>query len=167
MPSQGSLAEPELDHRSVYRFDPANGPLGRMADFEQPNGLGFSPDGRMLYVSDTSRSLGEVPGMTAGPTHEIEAFDVGADGTLSNRRLFCHADHGFPDGFVVDRRGWVWTSAGDGVHIWSPDRRKLGFIPFSVVGRNLTFGGADGRRLFMAATDACWRSISPLKREPI
>lgn len=152
MPSQGSLRDPELDHRSVYRFDPVTGALGRMADFEQPNGIGFAPDGRVLYVSDTARALGQAPGMTAGPTHEIVAFDVGADGTLTNRRLFCHADHGIPDGFVVDRRGWVWTSGGDGVHIWSPDRRKLGFIPVSVTVANVTFGGADRRRLFMAAT---------------
>lgn len=152
MPSQGSLHEPALDHCSVYRFDPATGALGRMADFQQPNGVGFSPDGRTLYVSDTSLSLGEVPGFAPGPKHEIEAFDVAADGTLSNRRLFCHTDHGYPDGFVVDQRGWVWTSAADGVHIWSADRRKLGFIPVSATVSNLTFGGTDGRRLFLAAT---------------
>jgi sugar lactone lactonase YvrE len=52
MPNQGSLADPELDHRSVYRFDPATKELRRLADFEQPNGLFFSPDGRTLYVSD-------------------------------------------------------------------------------------------------------------------
>ena len=153
MPSQGSgLADPELDHRSVYRFDPATGALGRMADFEQPNGLAFALDGRTLYVSDTSRSLGEAPGYTAGTKHGIEAFDVGDDGTLSNRRFFCHTDHGVPDGLLVDARGWVWTSAADGVHIWSPDREKLGFIPVPATVSNLTLGGADGRRLFITAT---------------
>ena len=153
MPSQGSgLADPELDHRSVYRFDPATGALGRMADFEQPNGLAFAADGRTLYVSDTSRSLGQAPGYTAGTKHGIEAFDVGEDGTLSNRRFFCHADHGVPDGLLVDARGWVWTSAADGVHIWSPTREKLGFIPIPATVSNLTLGGADGRRLFITAT---------------
>jgi gluconolactonase len=57
MPNQGSLAEPELDHRSVYRFDPQARELRRMADFKEPNGLFFSPDGRTLYVSDTALSL--------------------------------------------------------------------------------------------------------------
>jgi len=152
MPNQGALADPELDHRSVYRFDPASGALRRMADFEQPNGLAFAADGRTLYVSDTSLSLGEVPGFEAGATHEIVAFDVGDDGALSNRRFFCHTDHGYPDGFAVDARGWVWTSAADGVHVWSADRRKLGFIPTPAVASNLTFGGADRRRLFIAAT---------------
>ena len=152
MPSQGSLADPELDHRSVYRFDPQTGGLGRMADFEQPNGLAFTADGRTLYVSDTSLSLGEVPGFSAGTKHGIEAFDVRVDGALSNRRFFCHTDHGYPDGLLVDPRGWVWTSAADGVHVWSAERERLGFIPLPVVVSNLTLGGTDGRRLFIAAT---------------
>ncbi len=153
MPNQGALAEPEVDHRSVYRFDPASGDLARMADFEQPNGLAFSADGRMLYVSDTSLSLGEVPRHKAGTKHEIIVFDVAEDGALSNRRFFCHTDHGYPDGFAVDARGWVWTTAADGVHIWAADRVKLGFIPTPSVASNCTFGGTDGRRLFIAATN--------------
>lgn len=152
MPSQGALADPELDHCSVYRVDPDTSDVTRMADFEQPNGLAFAPDGRTLYVSDTSLSLGEVPGFTAGSKHEIIAFDVGAGGVLSNRRFFCHTDHGYPDGFVVDRHGWVWTTAADGIHIWSADRQKLGFIPLPVVASNCCFGGTEGRRLFIAAT---------------
>ena len=153
MPNQGALAEPELDHRSVYRFDPKSGALDRMADFEEPNGLAFTADGATLYVSDTSLSLGEVPGYEAGSKHEIIAFDVGEGGALSNRRFFCHTDHGYPDGFAVDARGWVWTSAADGVHIWSAERCKLGFIPTPAVASNCTFGGGDGRRLFIAATN--------------
>ena len=152
MPSQGSLADPELDHRSVYRFDPENEQLARMADFDQPNGLAFSPDGGTLYVSDTSLSLGEIPGCAAGKHHEVQAFDVGVDGTLSNRRFFCHADHGVPDGLVVDRRGWVWTTAADGVHIWSTDAKRLGFIRTPTIATNCTFGGDNGHRLFITAT---------------
>jgi len=153
MPNQGALADPELDHRSVYRFDPVSGVLARMADFEQPNGLDFTADGRTLYVSDTSLSLGEVPGYTAGDKHEIIAFDVGEGGALSNRRFFCQTDHGYPDGFAIDSQGWVWTTAADGVHIWSADQRKLGFIPTPAVASNCAFGGVDGRRLFIAATE--------------
>ena len=152
MPNQGALAEPQLDHHSVYRFDPTSGDLQRMADFEEPNGLAFTADGATLYVSDTSLSLGEVPGFDAGSKHEIIAFDVGEGGALSSRRFFCHTDHGYPDGFAVDARDWVWTTAADGVHIWSADRRKLGFIPTPSVASNCTFGGAVGRRLFIAAT---------------
>ena len=152
MPSQGGLAEPELDHRSVYRLDPLTGDLARMADFEQPNGIAFSADGSTLYVSDTSLSLGEAPGLAAGTKHEVVAFDVARGGALSNRRFFCRSDHGVPDGFVVDRRGWLWVCEGDGVHIWSAERERLGFVPTPCVASNCTFGGEDGRRLFIAAT---------------
>ena len=152
MPSQGSLAEPELDHRSVYRFDPGSGGLRRMADFEQPNGLAFSPDGQILYVSDTSLSLNEIPGDQTGTQHKIEAFDVAADGSLGNRRFFCHTDHGYPDGFKVDPRGWVWTTAADGIHVFAPDRSRLGYIPTPAVCSNCAFGGDGERRLFIAAT---------------
>ena len=153
MPNQGSLDDPELDHRSVYRFDAAANELHRMADFEQPNGLFFSPDGRTLYVSDTALSLDEIPGPQTGRTHEIQAFDVAADGTLANRRFFCHTDHGYPDGFAVDVRGWVWTTAADGIHVIAPDRTPLGYIPAPAVCSNCAFGGPGMARLFIAATN--------------
>ena len=153
MPSQGSLVEPELDHRSVYRFERDTRRLQRMADFEQPNGLAFSPDGGTLYVSDTARALSDVPGGQAGSTHEIQAFDVAADGSLSNRRVFWQADHGCPDGMTVDARGWVWTTAADGIHIIAADRARLGYIATPSVATNCIFGGEDGNRLFITATD--------------
>ena len=143
-PKQGCLGEPELDHRSLYRFDETTAELRRMADFEQPNGLFFSPDGRTLYVSDTARSI-------CGRTHDVLAFDVGADDSLSNRRFFCRTDHGVPDGFAVDARGWLWCTSGDGIHIYAPDRTRLGFIPTPTTAANCCFGGRDGARLFIAA----------------
>ena len=144
IPSQGCLADPDLDHRSVYRYDPRSGCLQRMADFDQPNGIFFSPSGDTLYVSDTSRSIG-------GPTHDILAFDVDRDQKLSNRRLFCQTEHGVPDGFLVDRRGWVWTTAGDGIHVYAVDGVRLGFIPTPQTCANCALGGESGNRLFIAA----------------
>ena len=150
--SQGSLADPELDHRSVYRFDERDGSLRRMADFEEPNGLCFAPDGRTLYVTDTALSLDEIPGPQTGSTHEILAFDVAADGALSNRRLFWRTDHGVPDGLAVDARGWVWTTAGDGIHVLAPDGKRLGFFATPKVASNCAFGPGM-TRLFVAAKD--------------
>ena len=143
-PKQGCLAEPELDHRSLYRYVPADGALDRMADFDQPNGLAFAPDGRTLYVSDTSRSIG-------GPTHDVLAFDVADRGELSNRRLFCQTEQGVPDGFLVDVRGWLWCTAGDGLHVYDPGGSRLGFVPTPTTAANVAVGGLDGRRLFITA----------------
>ena len=78
---------------------------------------------------------------------------MGEDGSLTNRRFFCHTDHGYPDGFAVDPRGWVWTTAADGIHILAPDRTRLGYIPTPTVCSNCTFGGDGMRRLFIAATN--------------
>jgi len=151
MPSQGALADAELDHRSVYRFDPATGALARIADFEQPNGVALSVDGQTLYVSDTSLSLGEVPGFSAGTKHEVVRFRRDASRAWSGRDRFCQTEHGYPDGFATDRRGWLWVSAADGVHMWSADGERLGHIPIGTTVSNLCFGGSDGRRLFIAA----------------
>ena len=49
-----------------------------MANFEQPNGIQFSPDGTTLYVSDTSRAIG-------GAAHEILAFKLAIDRPLRAR----------------------------------------------------------------------------------
>ncbi|MBF9264525.1 SMP-30/gluconolactonase/LRE family protein [Paracidovorax cattleyae] len=152
MPAQGALAEPELAHRSLYRFDPASGTLARMADFEQPNGVALAPDGRTVYVTDTSRALGEAPGGSPGSRHEVEAFTVGADGALAGRRFFCSPAQGNPDGLSVDGRGWVWCSAADGVHIWSAEQEYLGAVPIAETVCNVCFGGSSGRRLFIAAS---------------
>ena len=137
-PRQGALDKPELDHRSVYRFDPRSGQVSRMADFEQPNGLGFSPDGGTLYVSDTSQALG-------GARHEIQAFDVGDGGKLSARRLFAVIEPGVPDGFCVDRRGWIWTSSGAGVQVLSDKAEKLGLIPTPQAATNCALGPGERR----------------------
>lgn len=152
MPSQGALAEPELDHRSLYRFDPVGGDLTRVADLEEPNGVALSADGRTLYVSDTSLSLGEVPGFAAGSRHEVLRLAAAPGGGWGSPARFCRTDHGYPDGFAVDARGWLWVSAADGVHVWSPERVRLGYVPVDATVSNLAFGGSDGRRLFIAAT---------------
>ena len=76
----------------------------------------------ILYVSDTSRALD-------GDTHEIIAFDIATDGSLSGRRLFLSIDPGIPDGFVVDARGWVWTTSKTGIQIYTADGTRLGSDP--------------------------------------
>lgn len=143
LPKQGALAEPELDHRSVYRFDPNTGTAARMADLEQPNGLAFAPGGRTLYVTDTSRSLG-------GDRHTIFAFEVTGESELANRRVFAEVEPGIPDGVRTDSRGWIWTSSQAGVQVFSAEGYQLGLIPTPQVCSNLCFSAGE-RRLFITS----------------
>ena len=78
-------------------------------------------------------------------------YDVNADGTLSAGRPFCTIDQGGPDGIRVDARGHVWSSAGDGVQIFSVSGKLIGRILCPEGPANLAFGGKDGQTLFMTS----------------
>ena len=124
----------------VYRHDPKTGRTTAVVrDFVQPNGLAFSPDEKRLYVADS------------GTPRHIRVFDVATDGTVSNGRVFCTIDKGGPDGIRVDQQGRVWSSAGDGVHIFAADGKRLGKILVPEAPANLCFGGDDGKTLFITA----------------
>ena len=130
----------ELDKNYVFRLDPKSGQITIVAsDFDMPNGLCFSPDESKLYIADSGRP------------HHVRVFDVTDSGTLINGKIFCVIDKGAPDGMRCDEQGNLWSSAGDGVHIFSPDGKLLGKIHVDETPANLCFGGADGKTLFMTA----------------
>jgi gluconolactonase len=144
---EGYKADPEQETRNVYRLDPHSGELEAVVtDFGQPNGLAFSPDESKLYVADSSSS------------HDIKAprrirvFDVADGGRLANGRVFCDIDCGVPDGFRADVQGNIWTSAGDGVHCFSPEGELLGKIKVPQVVANVAFGGPRRNCLFITAS---------------
>ncbi|MBI4220098.1 MAG: SMP-30/gluconolactonase/LRE family protein, partial [Chloroflexi bacterium] len=149
---EGHKAESELGKNYVFRFDPGKGDLRIAADdFDKPNGIAFSPDEKVLYVADTGRSHRQ-----DGP-HHIRSFNVGRDGKLSNSRVFAEVEPGMADGFRVDTQGNVWTSAGDGIHIYNPAGVRLGkiHVPERAVA-NCTFGGPNRTTLFITATTSLY-----------
>jgi gluconolactonase len=138
---EGHKAESEIGASHVYRLDPASGELQVVADdFSKPNGIAFSPDEQILYVSDTGRT--HAPD---GPQH-IRAFDV-EGARLRNGRVFAEATSGLFDGFRLDREGNLWTSAGE---------ELLGRIRIPETVSNCTFGGPKRNRLFMTATSSLY-----------
>ena len=148
---EGYQAESELGACYVFRLDRATGELAIVSDaMIDPNGLAFSPDESVLYVADTSA------GRVADGVHHILAFDVIEGRRLGEPRLFRTIDPGAPDGLRVDVEGNVWTSAGDGIHVLAPDGAELGRLLMPEAVANLTFGGPDGRRLFITATSTLW-----------
>jgi gluconolactonase len=153
-PYEGHAAEALLP-RNVYRLDPATGHAHVVAgDFVRPNGIGFSPDERLLYVVDSGVSHG-------GPAH-IRVFDV--DGArLRHGRVFADDfNPGMTDGLRCDVDGNVWCSMGwgdpveDGVRCYAPDGALIGKIHLPEGCANLCFGGRKKDRLFMCASTSVY-----------
>jgi gluconolactonase len=71
-------------------------------------------------------------------------------------RVFAVIDPSLSDGFRVDVEGNIWTSAGDGIQVFDADAVELGRILLPEAASNCTFGGPDGRRLFITATSTLW-----------
>jgi gluconolactonase len=139
-------ASRELEKNHVFRFDPATRDIRIVADdFDMPNGLCFSPDEKTLYIADS------------GTPHHIRAFNLSGDGRLANGRIFCTIDSGAPDGIRCDEHGNIWSSAGDGVHVFAPDGTLLGKIPVPETPANLCFGGDEGKTLFITARTSLYR----------
>lgn len=133
-------ATKEQEGHYVFRHDPKSKKTTVVIkDSNMPNGLVFSPDEKKLYVADS------------GAPRHIRSFDVNADGTLGEGKVFCKIDKGGPDGIRCDADGRVWSSAGDGVHIFAPDGSLIGKILTPESPANLGFGGKDGKTLFITA----------------
>ncbi len=144
--------ECELDFQGVFRVPPGGGPVQLVVEpgeFEQPNGLCFSPDEKTMYINDRTN---------------LKAFDVAADGTLVRGRIVCDdmgssgiPGTGNPDGMKTDELGNVWCTARDGIWIFSPEEELLGILPTPEVAGNLVWGGADLRTLFVTMTTKLYR----------
>jgi gluconolactonase len=148
---EGYQAESELGDNFVFRFDPATKELSIVTDVvEEPNGLAFSPDESILYVADTSCAFRE------DGNHHIMQFDIVDGRKALNPRLFAEINPGAADGFRLDIHGNIFTSAADGVHIYTPDATFLGKIAVPEIVGNVTFGGPQKNRLFIAASTSLY-----------
>jgi gluconolactonase len=144
---EGHKADMEQDGRYVYRFDPRDGTLAVVADdFDQPNGLAFSPDETELYIADSAVSH------DASKPRHIRAFKVGADNSLKGGAARFVCKDGIPDGFRVDTDGNIWTSSGPAIYVFAADGTVLGKINFPQNVSNLVFGGPKRNRLFVTCT---------------
>ncbi len=126
--------QPQQDTEAVYYLPKGAAAAVRVAEgFVRPNGL--ISDGRTMYIADIG----------AGKTF---AYDVGGDGSLGNRRLFCEMGS---DGMTIDEQGNVYLT-GKGVHVFDKEGRKLGEIPIDGWTANVCFGGLEMKTLFITAT---------------
>ncbi|KAG0603359.1 hypothetical protein M758_10G087400 [Ceratodon purpureus] len=151
---QGFRSAPKVNNQ-VYRISPS-GVVDAIADgFTQPNGLAFSHDEKRLYVTDTGFALGQGSFDVTRP-HSITVFDIGADGLLSNRRLFASVGVydgssvglGIPDGIKVDTMERVYVATVDGVQVFAQSGKPLGLIRQSGVA-NMGFAGKGLDTMYM------------------
>jgi xylono-1,5-lactonase len=107
------------------------------------NGIGFSPDGSVLYHADTAN-------------HGLWAHDVDEAGAVSNRRFLVQRDDFQPDGIAVDAEGVVWAAdfGGGAVRGFSPTGDEVGRIevPATLI-TSVCFGGADLRDVYIVTAD--------------
>jgi gluconolactonase len=139
----GDTPREERTPGELWRIDAEGKAVELYGDVSLSNGIGFSPDGRTLYHSDTARG-------------HVLAHDVAPDGSCANRRAFAVLPRGGPDGLAVDVDGFVWVAAYGGgcVSRFAPDGRldRHLEVPADAV-TSLCFGGADGRDLYVATAD--------------
>ncbi len=133
------LAEREQETAAVIRVKP-DGSANKIADFEYPNGLAFSPDERVLYVANTRFAM------------YIHAIELDSAGNMVRRRIFADMSsddtEGVPDGMKVDVEGRVYCTGPGGTWVFAPSGEKLGVIKTPEVPANLCFGGSDLKTLF-------------------
>lgn len=136
----------ELDFCGVYRLA-KDGQLTLLTrDMTRPNGIGFSPDEKTLYVAQSD------------PAAAIwMAYDVKPDGTLDKGRVFFDAtawvkegQKGLPDGLKVDVHGNLFAAGPGGVHVFAPDGTLLGTFETGQATGNCTWGD-DGSSLYINA----------------
>lgn len=137
--------------QGVYRVAKDGTVTRLIADIKAPNGIAFSPDEMTLYVSDVD------PKRAAWL-----AYDVKADGTVTNGRVFFDAtrwrrDPFFgPDGFKVDEKGNLFGARPGGISVIAPDGMLLGTIETGQPTSNVAWG-EDGRTLFVTGGGAVYR----------
>ncbi len=138
----------ELPFQGVYRVGPdPTHPVLLVDDFDRPNGLCFSRDGRRLFINDTARL-------------HIRVFDVKTDGRLAGGRVWAETKgdgQGVPDGMKVDSGGNVYCCGPGGIHVFSPEAQCLGVIRVPEYPSNMTFGDPDYRGLYITASTSVYR----------
>jgi len=151
--------EKQLTVNGVYRIDGAKqqkpgAPPDHahikllIKDLPRPNGIAFSPDEKVLYISDSQKN-------------QWIRYTVQPDGSVTDGKLLFDATGGKgpggPDGIKVDKEGNVWGSGPGGVWIISPQGKHLGTIHMPERVGNLAWGDQDGKTLYVVASTSVFR----------
>ncbi len=141
---------------ALFRIDPPGRMVLLWDGIDLSNGLGFSPDRKLLYHSDSG-------------TDTVWVYDVMADRTLRDRRPFARVPSGVPDGLAVDVEGGIWVAAAMGgqvVHFRSDGTLERQIkVPLDMPS-SLVFGGRDLQDLYIVTGDERYFGEDPIEPPP-
>jgi gluconolactonase len=136
----------ELDWFGVYRLGKDGKVTLLTKEMTRPNGIGFSPDQKTLYVAQSDPAAAV-----------YKAFPVKVDGTLGDSRVLFDATAwakegrpGLPDGMAIDQQGHLWATGPGGVYCFTSEGKVLGRLNTGQRTSNCKFGD-DGKTLFITA----------------
>jgi gluconolactonase len=138
----------------VYYISPSGELSQVISGFRRPNGLILSPNGQTLYLAVEAEL-------------KIMAYDVGPDGRPLNERLFAETNvdadgeripgiTNGPDGMTVDPAGNLYAAVQNAIWAWTPTGERLFELPVPENPTNVTFGGPDGKTLFITAQSSLY-----------
>jgi gluconolactonase len=118
-----------------------------ITDMAVPNGVRVSPKGKVLYVSDSYAKL-------------WKAYPIRPDGTVGQGEVFFRPQaegNSDPDGMTIDTDGNLYMTGLGGIWVANSKGKALGFIPIPEFCSNLTFGGSEGKTLFITCSKKVYK----------
>jgi len=137
----------ELDFYGVFHITPKGEVSAVAKPAGRPNGVVLSPNGRILYVTNSD-------------DRTISAYDVDHSGSVTGERTLVSGTDGIPDGIRVDEKGNLYVAA-KGILVYSPDGKLRATIPVAETPSNLAFGDGDFRSLYITARRSVFRVRLP------
>ncbi len=138
----------EIPFKGVYRIARDGQTQVLVRDLKEPNGLAFSPDGKRLYVDDSTE-------------RNIWVYDFHSDGTLTGGRVFGlepgGSEDGVPDGMKVDMHGNLYVVGPRGIWVWTAKGQHIGTIVLPEQPANLTWGDRDYSTLYITAETSVYK----------
>ncbi len=140
-----SPEEEELGFYGIYRLN-SEGDLQLLdASLNRPNGIAFSPDEKILYVSDSEARI-------------IYIWDILDDSLIANKRKFAFMNAaGYADGLKIDRNGILFATGPFGVWVYDPNGSILDTILVPGQTTNCNWGDEDGNTLYVTSSTALYR----------
>jgi gluconolactonase len=133
----------ELDFYGVYHVNP-KGELALAAKWKtRPNGIALSPNGRLLYVTDSDERT-------------VRAYDIEKDGAPANERVLISGIAGIPDGIRTDEKGNLYVAARE-IYVYNSAGKQISHINLSETPSNLAWGDNDFGTLYVSARTSVYR----------